>query len=169
MGAQPVVVGDFGPRRHGHDKADLVSQLPRHLQPKNRKTTPGLDDFRGLRYSQAGPSFGFKFLVFPRRFAQGCRNSRRVCQIAVSGQMFPTRQKDGREGVFVAERSAHDPRQADEQGTQLTRLAARHVSAHVAMLAQNGITAADLQHATAVLERLERFWFEASSTYRHRG
>ena len=40
---------------------------------------------------------------------------------------------------------------------------------HVAMLAQNGITAADLQHATAVLERLERFWLEASSTYRHRG
>jgi DNA-binding MarR family transcriptional regulator len=76
-------------------------------------------------------------------------------------------------GYLVAERSEHDLRSTRVKLTKKGRNLRDRLSAmyqrHIARLAQNGITEADLQHTTAVLQRLQRFWIEASSSARRRG
>jgi DNA-binding MarR family transcriptional regulator len=68
-------------------------------------------------------------------------------------------------GYSCRRRSAHDLRsillKLTNKGGRLHDWLRAIYQRHVAMLTQNGITAADLQHATAVLERLERFWLRA--------
>src|SRR5690349_495529 len=73
-------------------------------------------------------------------------------------------------GYLAAERSEHDRRsirvKLTDKGRKLRdELSAMH-QRHLEMLGQTSITADDLERATAILERLERFWSEASNPYR---
>jgi DNA-binding MarR family transcriptional regulator len=73
-------------------------------------------------------------------------------------------------GYLTVERSEHDRRsirvKLTDKGRKLRDgLSAMH-QRHLEMLGQTSITADDLERATAILERLERFWSEASNPYR---
>jgi DNA-binding MarR family transcriptional regulator len=70
---------------------------------------------------------------------------------------------------LAAERSEHDRRsirvKLTDKGRKLRDgLSAMH-QRHIEMLGQTNITADDLEDAKAMLERLERFWSEASNHY----
>jgi DNA-binding MarR family transcriptional regulator len=72
-------------------------------------------------------------------------------------------------GYLAAERSEHDRRsirvKLTDKGRKLRDgLSAMH-QRHLEMLGQTSITGGDLEGATAMLERLERFWSEASNHY----
>jgi DNA-binding MarR family transcriptional regulator len=73
-------------------------------------------------------------------------------------------------GYLASERSEHDRRsirvKLTDKGRKLRDgLSAMH-QRHFEMLGQTSITADDLKSVTAMLERLERFWNEASNPYR---
>src|SRR5437773_5405938 len=75
-------------------------------------------------------------------------------------------------GYLEAERSAHDLRsihvKLTKKGHDLhNRLSDMH-KRHVDMLGKSGITGADLQSITTMLQQLERFWTEASSPFGRR-
>ena len=75
-------------------------------------------------------------------------------------------------GYLAAERSEHDRRsirvRLTDKGRELRDgLNAMH-QRHIEMLGQTNITADDLEGAKAMLERLERFWSDASNPYGRR-
>ena len=72
-------------------------------------------------------------------------------------------------GYLATERSEHDRRsirvKLTDKGRKLRDgLSAMH-QRHIEMLGQTSITGSDLEGTTAMLERLERFWSEASNPY----
>ena len=73
-------------------------------------------------------------------------------------------------GYLAADRSEHDRRSVrvklTDKGRQLRDAVSAMYQRHVEMLGRTSITEDDLEGATTMLERLERFWSEASNPYR---
>ena len=73
-------------------------------------------------------------------------------------------------GYLAADRSEHDRRSVrvrlTDKGRQLRDVVSAMYQRHIEMLGRTSITEDDLEGATTMLERLERFWSEASNPYR---
>ena len=73
-------------------------------------------------------------------------------------------------GYLAADRSEHDRRSVrvrlTDKGRKLRDAVSAMYQRHIEMLGQTSITEDDLKGATTILERLERFWSEASNPYR---
>lgn len=71
---------------------------------------------------------------------------------------------------LAADRSEHDRRSVrvrlTDKGRKLRDAVSAMYQRHIEMLGQTSITEDDLTGATTILERLERFWSEASNPYR---
>ena len=75
-------------------------------------------------------------------------------------------------GYLVVARSEHDLRsyrvKLSDKGRTLRDEMSAMYQRHIEMLGQTSITEDDLRGATAILQRIERFWSEASNPYRRR-
>jgi DNA-binding MarR family transcriptional regulator len=73
-------------------------------------------------------------------------------------------------GYLAADRSEHDRRSVrvrlTDKGRKLRDAVSAMYQRHLEMLGQTSITEDDLEGARAMLERLGRFWSEASNPYR---
>ena len=73
-------------------------------------------------------------------------------------------------GYLAADRSEHDRRSVrvrlTDKGRQLRDVVSAMYQRHIEMLGRTSITEDDLEGARTMLERLERFWGQASNPYR---
>ena len=73
-------------------------------------------------------------------------------------------------GYLAADRSEHDRRSVrvrlTDKGRKLRDVVSAMYQRHFEVLGRTTITQDDLKGATMMLERLERFWSEASNPYR---